>query len=238
MVDWSKLIHNIAHFYYAPLIQVLTELTALIVVLFYGRKTKIDRAFAFYIAYDFCILIIGNIVENHSSISKKQFSFLLNYSNTLISLIEIWVYYIFFFSVLESKKIKAFLTGLLSVYTLLTIVFLFTRFDFISDRMSYMAYILNGVELVFMLPPCLFFFSSLLNKESSIPLHKRPSFWIVTGVFLYSLISIPFYFISKYIIANYMDIWPAIASALFITPFTINFIFLIKAFLCKRTVTI
>jgi hypothetical protein len=238
MFDWDKVIDNFSKFYYTPLLMLIVEVTALVMAIIYIRKTKIGKAFIFYIAFDLCMLIVDCFLISHSGISKKFRFYFQDTTNTLIAYVELLVYFYFFRKILEGNKIKKILTGLVVIYSAIIIIFLTTKFGFVTNRYSYLAYITGVIEFIFLLVPCVYYFLHLFKANSLLRLTDRPSFWIVTGIFFFSLISIPCYLLNKYLSNNYKQLWPALQAALYIIPFTLNFAFLIKAFLCKKPLTI
>lgn len=237
MFDWLNLIENFSKFYYTTLMLFVVELIALIIAFKYGRKTKIGRAFIFYIAFEFFMLITGDLLAIHSGISRKNYIAFLIFSNTLIALVELLVYYYFISSILQSKKLNLLMKFVALLYTFLVIIFFITRFSFVSPRQSFVSDILGAIEFILLLPPCMLYFYSILNNNSELPLFQRPSFWIVTGIFYYSLISIPFFIINRYILNLHLNLSVVLGAVFYNIPFTVNFIFLIKAFLCKKPLT-
>lgn len=239
MFDWDKVVTNFSGPYYSAILMFVVELTALIIAVFYVRKSKIGRAFILYIAFDFLLLIIDKILPGFTGISKKDFNIFLNYTNTIIAAVELFVYYYFFYNTLQNKKSKIIILILTSSYSFVIFIYLINGFIFLTDRFNYISYLLGAIEFIFLLPFCLLYFRQLLNNISTIKLFNRPSFWIVCGIFFFSFISAPFYLLVDYF--KYYAPAPKsqqLLAALYYIPFTINFIFLIKAFLCKKALTI
>ena len=215
----------------------LVELAALIIALIYVRKNKIGQFFIFYIVFDFCILIIDTFFISRADISIKYKTLFLNYTNPLIALTELGTYYYFFSKVLSGTRIKKLMKSLGVFYLLLIIIFVITKFSFLTSRFSYISDLLGAIEFLLLIPPCFVFFYQLINNRSELKLFERPSFWIVTGIFFFSVISIPYYVLQKYLGSNKNEFEYILSSVFFYIPFTINFAFLIKAFLCKNTLT-
>lgn len=213
----------------------LVELITIIIGLISVRNQKIGRLFIFYTFFDVLILLLAFYLASHNSPIKSKFS---SYTNSLIAAVELTVYYFFFFKVLNNQSVKKLLKVLLLAYIALLSFFLATRFSFLTNRFSYVSYVLNTIEFLFILPPCLVFFFEIVNTESKLNLLERPSFWIVTGIFFYALISIPYYLLSRYIDISHFKFKNVLGATLFNIPYAINFLFLIKAFLCKKNLTI
>jgi len=238
MFNWRHFFDELSRYYYTSLLTLVVEFIVLIISIIHGRKSKIGSIFISYIMFDFLISITDFILGSYKGVSQKFFNSFLEYSNTLIGLVEILVYYYFIGMVLQNKKITLLMKTLATFYTILVIVFFINRFDFITNRDSYIASILGGIEFILLLPPCIFYFYTLLHNKSEMSLFDRPSFWIVTGIFLFAFISIPYYLINRYIHINNKEFWFALTAALYYIPITLNFTLLIKAFLCKRPLTI
>ena len=213
------------------------EFVALITGLVYGRKSRIGQLFIFYILFDFLILTMDLYLTSLPNFKVKDRNQFSNYTNVLIALVELLVYYYFFFKTLAGRRIKTLMQILVFSYLLVVFIFFLTGFSFLTSRYSYVSNLLGTLEFVFLLPPCIVFFYELTNRESAIRLFERPSFWIVTGIFLFSFISIPYYLIDNYFIVNHLKNRRIVAAALYYMPLTFNFAFLIKAFLCKKTLT-
>ena len=215
MFDWDKLIDEFSKNHFIILTIFIVELAALVIVIVTVRESKIGRAFIFYISLDFCFLIIDKILESHSGVSKKFYLSFINNSNILISLVELLVYSYFFSIVLKGNKVKVLIKTLSSLFTLIAFIYFINGFNFFTNRIGYVTDIIGVVEFVFLLPFCLFYFYTILTNNSEIRLFDRPSFWIVTGIFFYSFISIPFYLINKYLSNNYATVWVNIAPTLY-----------------------
>ncbi len=237
-MDFYRLIEEFRKYYYTTLLMLIVELAALIIGLLYVRKEKAGRFFITYIAFDFCILLAVLYMETNLRISRTFHSYFQDTTNTLVAYVELLVYFYFFKKVLKGNRIKVILTRLAVIYSVIIIIFLATKFVFDTNRYSYIAYITGAIEFIFLLVPCIYYFLHLFKANSSLPLTDRPSFWIVTGIFFFSLISIPYYLLNRYFFSTQYELRYLFNAVLYYIPFTANFIFLIKAFLCKKTLTI
>jgi hypothetical protein len=234
-MDFSSLIEHIQSRYYVQVILFFVELTALVFGLRLIKKDKIARLFVFYISFDFLIMLISFYLISINF--SKSYGYLYNITNTLIAICELLIYYYFFSRTISNKRIKSLLILFSIFFILLAIIYISTKFSFITSRKSYAAYIIGAIEFILLLPPCILYFRELLKKNSPINLFERPSFWIVTGIFFYSLISIPFYLSFNYFMKiNHSQIL-IIGSTFYYIPIIINFLFLIKAFTCKNPLT-
>lgn len=214
------------------------ELTVLIIGLVYVRKEKAGRLFIAYIAFDFFILLIGWYFTVDKIKSWKFISNFFNTTNVLVGYVELLVYFYYFSKLLNGRLIKNILTTLAVLYSLILIIFIIIKFSFITNQYKYFANIISATEFVFLFVPCIYYFLQLFKPNSSIRLPERPSFWIVTGIFFYCFISVPFYIIRRYLINANPELYGIIGATFFYIPFIVNILFLIKAFLCKKSLTI
>lgn len=238
-MDFSRLLLKWKDNYYSELFMLIAEISALVLGIIYARKQKVGRLFIFYIAFDLIILLIGWYQLTNSSISKKTRIFFQTTSNILISFVELFVYYYYFLIVLHNRKIKVLLKYFFIIFTVTTLIYITTRFDFITIRYAYISFLLGAFELLIMIIPCFSYFVQAQKSISATPLSQKPSFWIVSGIFLFSVISIPAYLLIPFINNNGTIFHKKILLAtLYYIPFAFNFIFLSKAYLCKKTLTI
>lgn len=237
-MDFSRIIEKFQRYYYSEFLMFIAELAALIIGLLYVRKDKIGRFFLAYIAFELSILLTDFYFLADNRLSQKFYNYFIYTTNSLIAYVELLVYFHYFRKLLHGNRIKKILTVLTIIYSLLIIILITTKFSFITNRYYYLAYITGAIEFVFMLVPCVYYFIQLFKTSSSFRLTERPSFWIVTGIFFFSLISIPYYLLNRYFFNSQFELRKLFNAILYYTPFTANFIFLIKAFLCKKTLTI
>ncbi len=98
-------------------------------------------------------------------------------------------------------------------------------------------YYLGVIEFFFLIVPCVFYFAELFSKPSAKSLFQRPSFWITTGIFFYTFISIPYYFIIEYLLKSNYHYYYEFNVIFFAIPYGITFLFLSKAFTLKTELT-
>jgi hypothetical protein len=238
MNGWEKMFAEWHKGYYSELFMFICELTAIILGLIYKRKDRIARFFIFYIILDITILVIDQYIIYLSGLDRKKAGLFVNILNSFVFLIELLVYFFFFQKALQSLLIKKTLSilrlvfiGLTSLYLLHTIIYNTTRIG------SFDTYTLGVIEFFFLIVPCLFYFAELFSKPSERKLLNRPSFWIATGIFFYSFISIPYFFIVNYLFKSKYHYIFELDALLFCLPFGISFLFLSKAFTLKTELT-
>jgi hypothetical protein len=213
------------------------EVCALIIGILYARRTLLGRLFVFYITFDLVVLILYWIFKALTQINEQLRS-TIYVGNSLVSLFELLVYFQFFKHVINNRAVIKWMRFARIIFLMLVCLYLISMFSFISIRFRYISYLIGALEFCFLLPPCLVFYYQLLKTNSKLKLLERPSFWLVTGIFFYSLISIPYYLIDPFLKDNDYQLRYIFGALFFEVPCTLHFGFLLKAFLCKKPLTI
>ncbi|HMT74874.1 MAG TPA: hypothetical protein PKA77_12460 [Chitinophagaceae bacterium] len=235
---YERLLNELSENYYSQVFLFVAEVMALVLGILYARKYKAGRLFIFYIAFDLAIMVIDWFLIAFPFYPKKIISLFAYITNTLVALVELGVYFYFFSLVITRKDIKKTLLLLFAFFFLIVLVYILTRFHFLSIRYRYMSYIIGALEFLLLIFPCIVYFRQALNNATSMSIIEKPSFWIVTGIFIFSTISIPAYLILSYIAVYKNILSPLFSATLYYVPFAINFLFLSKAFLCRKPLTI
>src|SRR6185503_20468916 len=81
------------------------ELTAIFTSLLYIRKDKVRVLFLLYLLFDLNALLYDFYVETSDSITGREASRLILFTNTLVCGIELIVYYHFFISIIQNTVI-------------------------------------------------------------------------------------------------------------------------------------
>lgn len=235
---WEEILKVSGKRYYGDLLMGVFELFAIIIGLVYARKDKMGRLFIGYLTFDFLVLIGGYYIKLGSSFSFSFLYYFIYFSNDLVSLVELFVYYHFFFHIIQNKSFGKLMHICKTCFAVIVIVFAITKFEFLSKRYSYISYSIGAIEFLLLIPPCFVYYFEVIKNKSVINLFERPSFWVVTGIFFYSLISVPFYLLSIFVESSNYEHSNLIELFLFYAPFIVNFIFLSKSFLCEKLLII
>lgn len=216
----------------------LLEFLAIVIGIIYVRKQKIGLFFLFYLGFDFLVLNVDIFLISFLERTDKLTSEFVVISNSLISAVELFIYNYFFYKVIQNKRIRFVLKFTSFSFTLfLLLTLLNVHFGQLWNK-GYSTQILSSIGFIFLLIPCTVYYFEIMNKKSGVNLFDRPSFWITSGIFFYAVISIPYYLVDMYFLRNRYEYSTALSIALFIIPFSINFLFLIKAFLCRKSLMI
>jgi hypothetical protein len=238
MNGWEKMFDGWHERYYDDLFMFVCELTAIILGLIYHRKNRVGQFFIFYVVIDISLLVYNNYYQYFSGRTSKEFSNSLLITNSFSFLGEILAYLFFFQHSLENIVIKRLIPIfrvsfiILVFFHLLNVLLLHIPISGVRDM-----YYLGAIEFFFLIIPCLFYFAELFSRPSAKNLFQRPSFWITTGIVFYTFISIPYYFITDYLLKSNYKYEIEFAVLFFSLPYGITFLFLSKAFLCKTELT-
>lgn len=233
-MDFESLIKFWRSEYFTELFLLIVEISALIILISKRRNSKIGKLFIIYVSFDLLILFISYCFTFKSDLRSEEKLEIFSLFNVLVANIELVVYFLYFNSTLQNKKIRSYLFYSAIAFTILSLIYILSRFNFLSDRPEYFSFLLGCLEFILVLPPCIVYYIELFKKVNSIPLSKRPSFWIITGIFFYCLISIPYFLANQYIFQSKSQYNGILIAIFFNIPFAINFIFLIIAALCKK----
>ena len=212
----------------------LIETICLIVCLTYRRKEKIGKIFLLYITFDFFIALLDFFIVPFSNWKQTNTDRFYYFTNELVSALELFVYYFYFLQILQNSKIQQVLKLLRSFFLVIAIFFITTFFVPPLPITIFPSNYFTVIEFIFLLFPCLVYYYELFETDPIHRLFDRPSFWIITGIMFFSLVSIPFYCTAEI----YKNKGISYMYVLFYLPFAINFAFLTKGFLCKNKLTI
>ena len=240
MNPFERLLSKWSDGFYVEPVYLLCELIALITGLVFVRKDKVGLFFIVYISLDLILLYLDNYLFLFPNISKIQYGRFVYFTNSLVAIVELSVYYYFFYTTLKSVFVKKFIIITYPVY-ILTAFLLITSFGSLNSGFRYIANRITIVEFILLIFLCFAYYLELFKKPI-VDLFKRPSFFITTGIFFFSIVSIPFYSISHLFATNQQIYdfkkYEVFFQFLFYVPFSVNFLFLAKAFLCRKHLTI
>jgi len=238
MINFQKVYSLLQENYFITAYIFILEITAAILALRNFKKQYLVRLFVLFLLCDALFLFCDILFLSTPSL-PKQFKFkFITVTNTIIGFIELVAYYSYFKKLLDNHIITKSINIIQSIMFILTLLMISLIIIKPLYTMEYFANVLGGLELVLLIPPCIFYFRKLLNTESDRKLFSRPSFWISGGLFFYSASVIPYYLIKQYLNTIHHPLRSDIATAFFYTPIIINIIFLIFAFRWKRDIMI
>ncbi len=238
---WEKIQQNFNTIHYTSLLWMLCSLFAILIGLKYYQREKTYHLFLL-----FCLtsLIITNpisfAIETVFQMNKFGARVYEEVLNTLFALIEATA----FFSLLK-KKLQIKNINLL-VKVLWLILFFLCTFFFLSiatqnitkKQILIFSFYITCVEFFMLLPLCLLYFYQLLFKENkiNISLKNSPSFWIISGLFFYCSVSLPFLLLGNKLLSMNQNLYLLLWSIHYIS-ISILLLCIAKAFSCKAPLT-
>lgn len=236
-MNYSLIWKEFADRFYTQPILAAIELIAIVIGTLYCWKDKTGKLFVLFIAFDLIIQIIDSSFVGNKKISNATTLLFTNSTNTLIAIFEINLYYFFFNSILASQKIKKLMFIISMIYTIIGLLHISLMIQFANFRRNQLSFSLYSLEFALILPLVILYFFQLIKTNCQTHLFSRPSFWISVGIFFQCIISIPCYLLISYLLKQKTVYMPIIEASLYYTPLIINTLCIIKAFLCKRTLT-
>lgn len=194
--------------------------------------------FLFYFFVGVMLFVIESPIESLHVLTGKRMVVFSETFNTIFELAEFIAFYHFFKECLKNNRFKKIPTVLLTSLLIIVGIF-FTRLFFPTYTVDYIrkySFFINAIEFLFLTVMCLAYFYQLFTVVPKNNLLQRPSFFITTSTFFYSILLIPFFIIA-------WDMRKMERSAfriLFACHFfllTIMLLALSKAFLCKKPIT-
>ena len=182
-----------------------------------------------YMQYFFVYPLIGILISVNSILTsffplyKRTVNFPLQNFLLLVDLI-FWVMFFSDFFRNKSDKTK------LKITFFITLGFaLFSYFYSPLDKPNlHTISLFNICKTLF----CIYFYYDLFKKPPNQKIKSEPSFWIVTGLFFYSCLSMPFYALHDYLRVKFPLVISASLFAMSNILIIIMHFFFLKAYLC------
>ncbi len=239
---WKFLIRNWEQTYYTELLWIICTLIALIVGIKYYRKEKTYFLLLAYTLSSILITTIGYYIIKYTFSLKGLSSIIyLECANTLFAMVEMTTFKYLFRKLLHSSFMDRVIKILWLLFNILCIFFFWNILGNNLSRIQIVSYsfIINIIEFFILLFLSLLYFRHLFIKDfiQITPLLKSPSFWIISGLFFYCVVSLPVLLVGNKLSINQFTLYLLAGSFHYIS---ISFLFLCitKAFSCKVTLTI
>jgi len=234
----ERLINNWRSIFFIEPILSLFFIFSFTVGLLYHYNSKERFFFTAYFFSGIILFVPVRVILDCNILTEKQATILLESANTVFELAEFVAFYYFFKLCLRSNSFKWILG--FCFYCLLTISIIFFIMLAIPGYAVYTmrahSLFINVVEFFFLFVMCLAYYRELFTDIPIKNLFKRPSFFIVTSAFFYSILMIPFFLIADDVRTEEV----LLHNFLFACHYFLLIILLIsisKAFLCKAPIT-
>jgi hypothetical protein len=224
--DWAR------SFYSRPFLDLIL-IVAFIISVKKKNVHNILRFFPFYISALFIVYLSLDIylffpIEIRRKIIRLDF--LVDH---LFTLFELLIFSDFFIRLIVSRQFKVFIKFLTVLfvlgYLLVTIKHPPIFFAGSPHRTINTFYTLQAVLLIVF---CIMYFIELFKKPPVLILLREPSFWITTGLFFFMSCTLPYSLLENQINHHFHEFAVELFS-IFHIFYSLLFIMIIKAFLCK-----
>ena len=220
--------------FYTELLLILVLCLALMVSIRQRKKYEILKWLPIYI---FTLLLV---YTSRAFFDRKQYPFLSKlgeYLDYAFTILEIVVFSIFYYQLIDSLIVKRLIIFLNIAFCLFSFYMFFTEQGFyqtISQGIQSMVYTVEGIILLAM---SLYYFKELFRKPPDLNLKNDPVFWISTGALFFFACTLPYSWVENFIGRNYFELYDAFYSIFYIF-YILLFIMIIRAYLCKPGKTI
>jgi len=234
----SKLIAYYRRDFFTEPVLLLTFIICFFIALMHHRRERARLFFLFYFFAGILLFAISSPFDVLRVFPERNVVALGELFNTTFELIEFVAFYWFFKKCLRNHNLqvilKVFFVCLLAVSTLF---FLSLRFPgYTEDNIRVHSLLINVLEFFFIAFLCLAYFYELLTSTPKINLFHRPSFFIATSAFFYSVLLIPFFIVAHYMRRNVHPVYFALFSCHYLL-LTIMLLTIAKAFLRRQPIT-
>lgn len=191
-----------------------------------------------FLVYSLLILLLFLLVHYSYLLydfSQREKSFFSETINIIFIIVELFVFITYYLHILKNRTIKIIMKLMLAVYLILFIFYLF----FISSKsveialLSRFSFDLNILEYIFLLTTVFYYYIELLNNKPEQNLLDSPSFWITSGLFIYTIASLPFLVLAQQPIIKKTPFYYKMFTSHYIA-LSILLVTIIRAFLCKK----
>ena len=186
--------------FFLNIFAMLCQIFATSVMYIFFKKKKIARLFLPYTFSALLLLILNQIVVAYYNTSTH----IVEPANILFSLIEYVTFYLYFNEILLSKIVRKIMTVFLVMYTILSFgscTYIVSSSPSKHTTMKISDFLITP-ELVFLAGLCSVYYRELFKQKLISP-QANASIWIVTALFIYSIIIAPFFIISDELLSRY-----------------------------------
>ncbi len=225
-------------FYTEPLL-LLVLCSALIISIQKRKKHKMLNQIPIYIV-SLLIVFISGAAYNVSLDAKYHSTFFLglcDYIDYSFTFVEMVIFSLFYYQMIQSLIVKRLIIFSNVIFVPFFLYMLSKDQKFyhaISENTQSKVYTVEGMILLMV---CLFYFIEMFKKPSYLNLKNEPAFWISTGVLYFFACTLPYSILEIHIRKNFPDFILS-SYGIFYIFYTLLFLMIIRAYLCKPEKTI
>jgi hypothetical protein len=202
----------------------------------YGQKERI--LFLIYFFIGTLLFLLASPLEIVLIVAGRKVDVFNEVNNTAFELAEFIAFQYFFKRCYKNERLKKISNLSVVVFGIIVVAF-FTALTFPAyskETLRQHSFLINVIEFFFLSFFCLAYFYELFTVAPKLNLFERPSFFITTSVFFYSVLLIPFFIIARSLMREQKPIFFALFSCHYVL-LIIVLISVSKAFLCKKPIT-
>ena len=234
----EKIITHWRHNYFTEPILISVFIFCFIIAMVFRYKETARGFFLLYFFFGILLFVVMNPVDFLRVITGKKLAVLSEISNTSFELIEFTAFYYFFRKSLQNKKHqKLSKIFLISLSTIVGLFFLaLTLPGYTIDSIRRHSFFINVIELFFLAFLCLAYFYELFTDIPKINLIQRPTFFIISSTFFYSVLLIPFFLLAHDMLKMDRQFYDVLFACHYII-LTIMLLAISKALLSRKPIT-
>ena len=223
----KELLEESVSYFYMDLISIFCALIASIIGVIMRKKYM---ALRFMFLYPLASFLQTSVTYFLDFILKVDTSFSTHFSIIIFLLVEFFSLYIYYYKIIKNSSFRKILITVFIIYLSL---FIFKWGE--NGFKLFMPAIFYFIQSIMVLSLAIIYLFFLFIDKPKSNLLNEPSFWITIGALLYFLCTVPIYIAAKYVLGTdgfAMD--KGLFSINYIC-YSLFFILLIRAYLCKVT---
>jgi hypothetical protein len=234
MEKLAQILFRWEKYYYAEPVMAVMEAFTITCFFIYPRKDDTSWLFLIYLLVDLGLFFTEFLIAVSSTLTNK----FIGISNVSVTSLE-FISYIYFFKIVLKNKASKFLINFFIIAFAFLVIYYITELSqhFLRTTM-YLPDTINIFEFLFLMPCAFIYYWELFQLKPILSLFQRPSFWITTGILIFSAISMPFYLLKNQFFSTANSYRYLFSALFFYFPFILNSLFICRAFLCRRPLII
>jgi hypothetical protein len=229
----ERLLHRWSTTYYThPLLIIILIVTLVISI----NRRCIDfslKFFPFYTSFLLTVYLSEDLYYFLFSLAERKRIFRLDhFLDHIFTLVELLVFADFFKKIIineKKQKLIQLVTILFTIFFTCSFILGIEEFRDIKHTSINTVYTVEGIILIFF---CSLYYHQLFSELPILKLTTEPSFWISTGLFFFTCCTLPYSLVENYLVRNYELVGINFFS-IFLIFYSLLFIMIIKAYLCK-----
>jgi hypothetical protein len=240
--SWNQLFKIWSNFYYSQFLWFACTIFALIFGIKNYRKETSYTLFLIYCIFNLVGLNICNdLIFAFIELNRETRHVYIEIVNTVFAILETSTFFYLLKLTLKKNSIKYIINFSWFLFILLCLTFFIITINnkLPSKNIVQFSFTINYIEFFLLFPFCILYYYNLLTTETenSITLSKSPSFWIISGLFFYIVVSLPFLLIGGNVYQTDRTVHFILASIHYIS-ISFLLICIAKGFSCKTTLAI